>query len=862
MHFRFSRISRYLNRLQMIHAWQYSPIYWIVLNKIRWVKFCVNKHLLSLKNGLKNKKNSTSLLLELMNLILRRSIFIILFVIILEAIDNLCQGQSWTLARLLKISIIIDPQSYANYIRTLAQIAGIFLGLYFTAVNVVSSTIYSKVSGDIRDLFIREVSNNIYLQLIITFIIATIVSLSTSTLGYQLGHLNFYFLIILGFLVVVGFFIYGLKAFFLFDPSRLSTPLISDILSWLQAVSPKGFKWQDQSFQAFHQRNAEAALRTYYNIIQMVGSDEHLQLESLLRFGVKALNLLQIYAQIKPCIPSESFWYRRIIQHQDWLASESSTIDLAMQTGTIIRPKAKPDMMWFESDIEKIVISALKNLINHEDYNNAYKLEDSLWRTLDILAENLSIDESFHLFNAMKEIVFIQAHNTKIDLTNLSKNEQDLRPIIGLIDLYGLALISIILGLSRRIMAMNSESFGKSIAEINWDRPNDIYEKAFPRPIIQDLEQIQKGLKFEIAVEGQIISPLWYQQQLAVRSLMTFLTKAIERLVDELESSFDKEAELLIKEKRYIIAAELIQRGLEACSKFDNNFGDAKSSFESFDKLRKIDDIKWPLPKWEELDVRINAIRENLVLSSAKILYPLAELNLSESIPDYFGQGYFLVADECYNTMKSGNENRFKEIFPHFFIACLCAHDRETTRLENCDSNIRFGISNEPFLDLFAISGVAIIYSELDSKNFWNLVKPLWDNYYIDHKDDAMPLSKYFKAVFDYSRSINSMYTFPYQHSSLRLEWKKDLEQQLNNHGLLEDDDTYYPRKNELPKLNHPSEIIRVIARKNLDFVELEEFFFALYIMRRPEAKEINWSRTTLIDLANSFNEESGNPNT
>jgi len=341
----------------------------------------------------------------------------------------------------------------------------------------------------------------------------------------------------------------------------------------------------------------------------------------------------------------------------------------------------------------------------------------------------------------MKEIVFIQAHNTKIN-----ENEQDLRPIIGLIDLYGLALISIILGLSRRIMTMNSDSFCKSIAEINWNRPNDIYEKAFPRPIIQDLEQIQKGLRFEIAIEGQIISPPWYQQQFAVRSLMTFFTKAIERLVDELESSFDKEVELLIKEKRYIIAAELIQRGLEACSKFEHNFGDAKNSFESFNKLRKIDDIKWPLPKWEELADRINVIRENLVLSFAKILYPLAELNPSESFPDYFGQGYFLVADECYKTMKAGNENRFKEIFPHLFIACLCAHGREITRLEDYDSNIRFGISNEPFRDLFAISGVAIIYSELDSKNYWNLVKSLWDNYYIDHKNDVMPLSKYFNV--------------------------------------------------------------------------------------------------------------------
>lgn len=160
---------------------------------------------------------------------------------------------------------------------------------------------------------------SLYLRMVLTFLMADIISILMSTFGHRLGNLNLLLIIILGFLVILGFFVYGTKSFELFDPARLTYPLIPDILEWIQAVSPKGFKWQEQSFQKFNQRNAEGALNTYYNVVQMAGSADHLQLESLRLLGINALNLLQIYTRIKPFIPSESFWYRRTFQHQDWL---------------------------------------------------------------------------------------------------------------------------------------------------------------------------------------------------------------------------------------------------------------------------------------------------------------------------------------------------------------------------------------------------------------------------------------------------------------------------------------------------------------------------------------------------------------
>ena len=206
--------------------------------------------------------------------------------------------------------------------------------------------------------------------------------------------------------------------------------------------------------------------------------------------------------------------------------------------------------------------------------------------------------------------------------------------------------------------------------------------------------------------------------------------------------------------------------------------------------------------------------------------------------------------------MIEGNEDKFSKLFPHFFRACLNARDRELAKLENNDSNMRFIISNEPILDLFAISACAIIFSEVDSKNYSRVATTLWDDYYKMNIGGPEALSRYFKMVFDFSISIYSVLALSQSHSILRLEWKRDLKQQLQNRGLLNDDLTYYSHDEESPASRHPSAIIRVLIRRGFEMDTLEDFFYALYVMKRPEAKEIDWSRSRLADLADSFADE------
>ncbi|MCG8407976.1 MAG: hypothetical protein MI923_22490 [Phycisphaerales bacterium] len=64
---------------------------------------------------------------------------------------------------------------YSTYFATLAGIAGVFLGLYFTAVSVVAGTGYAKASPILRDLLLRDKVGNVYVKFVMILGISSLI---------------------------------------------------------------------------------------------------------------------------------------------------------------------------------------------------------------------------------------------------------------------------------------------------------------------------------------------------------------------------------------------------------------------------------------------------------------------------------------------------------------------------------------------------------------------------------------------------------------------------------------------------------------------------------------------------------------
>src|SRR5262249_8907509 len=57
---------------------------------------------------------------------------------------------------------IPEASNYVSWLASLAQIGGVFIALYFTAVTAAAGAIYARVPNNIRDLMTRERVGNIY----------------------------------------------------------------------------------------------------------------------------------------------------------------------------------------------------------------------------------------------------------------------------------------------------------------------------------------------------------------------------------------------------------------------------------------------------------------------------------------------------------------------------------------------------------------------------------------------------------------------------------------------------------------------------------------------------------------------------
>jgi hypothetical protein len=458
-------------------------------------------------------------------------------------------------------SIQANPQTYTDLLTTMIQVAGIFIGLYFTAVSVVASTIYARVQGDVRDLFVREKVGNFYIRTVALLGVTATILLTAHALGYAPGVLNLVLVAFLGGLSVLSFVVLGSRVFYFFDPVPLVGYVGQDLAREIKAVTPEGFRWQDQSFQHHHQQRAEKRLETYDNIVHMATREDHLRGEALTRLSASALWLLRFYAQNKTHIPSDSRWFKREYRHKDWLMSNATELEIALNTGTSLIPEEKPDSMWFETRLKGEVTRIVKALLERGDLRNTAEVYKSVRHTTHFLSGRLALNEALNLFSSMEEVTSKYLRKTEFVSKTASDNSDKLSLVLGLIDIQGVAFINILLGFSERLRATAAGSFAEAISRITWHQQKAIYRGDFPRPVVERLEELQEGLEVERRLEGYAVSPTWYQQQLAVQGFVRLLSDGGEKLLTVLEEAFADEAEALISDKHHLLAAQVIDRG-------------------------------------------------------------------------------------------------------------------------------------------------------------------------------------------------------------------------------------------------------------------------------------------------------------
>lgn len=853
----FITLKRWTNsNEQRIIEWQSIPFYWKLKSKKENFFFFLKKILFRTKWQFEEKKEWNSARFVIFKVFLKPFLFALLLLTLLETISYLLHSKTFlrpflpqTLADFWdwkNENVKIDIATYRTLLGPLVTVSGAFLGLYFTALNVLLNTTYKQVTSDVRTLLIRDKVGDIYTRTVAFTGVYSLLLFGFATLGFSPSIFSLFLIVCLGITEFYCFLYQWFSLFRLFDPATLVYYLSKDLVLLIKEATVDGRWSQDVSFQHHFQSKAEETLNTYQSLILTVKSEEHLRSRSLIKLANSLISFLGFYENVKHKISTESKWFRTTFQHKEWITASHSETSIATQTGTTLQPKEVSDLLWFEKEVGKIIDFSIAGFIEKEDLRNAIGVFNSFQNLAKSTSRNYCVEEAFLLFQTIKLHTKNHIQNFDVPPMKSESEMESLRFTLAIVDFYGLSFINILLGFSEGIEKITLDHF-KNLIEKQQNDSKSIYKAKLPQKVLQEFERSEKHLDFERKIEERIVTPIWYQQQLVVLSYFRFMESTINLLLSDLEEVFLNEAESLIKAKKFLIAIQLIERGFEACNKFEHHFYFLEEHCKEINKAQILSDIPWVNFSWEDYQNKIQSIHEKLVVLFSKSLYPIMQLPKNKDLPDYFGHAYTVLTNECFLAMANNNDELFKNLFPSVFVACLEAHDRQKG-LEIAHLESKFALVADPIVDLFELSGYSIIFQELDGKNFWDIAKKTWDSYFSD-KDDVDSTTKALVILgthFSYMMSPRSI---------TRTSWGQHLHRIFRERGLMNDDmfGSYYLNQEEPEK--HKSQIINYLSRSIMIHDDAGEIFVAIYFKNQIENKSIEVS-DKIKELFNEFQKE------
>lgn len=854
---RLDTIKRWLrNKPQRLYEWQFSPYYWKLISGWQRIKFIFETRIFSMKSRSREQRESFSILRGISKAVIGPALLAIVFVAGLAAVHYFISP--YVASSRLQFLLRVDEETARNLLGIVAQVAGVFLALYFTAISVVASTVYARVPGEIRELLTKEKVGNLYIQIVTFTVAVATLLLGKNAFGFSINSLDMLIVVLLSIITIFSFIVLGLRIFSYFNPTMLAEYLGYDLARWFKAATAKGFQWGNPSFQSHYQKQAESLLMTYRKVTYLATHAEYFDGPALVRMIVQPLLLLQIYISEKTHIPSNSNWFKKIYRHRDWLTADSTQTEMALRSGTSLQPESVPDHMWFEKNIGETLIEVFRALAKENDFSSTTDILNNIQRTEAVLSTHLAIDEALYIYRVIQPLVFQIAFFDDTNIGNLREDEEkSILSRLGIIDFYCLGPINILLGLSDTLDKITKDAFAKKIDGINWTKSESIYAVENPREVVKQLEYVQERIRFEYEVEGKFISPKWYHNQIAAFGMVSFIKDAIEELVTEYEKLFANQTQRLVSEKRYLNAAQIIDRGLEACNKFAFHVDKIHACYDRLSELRFVKDIPWPNIDWDSLSNRVSAVKENLIINLAKSSVILAEMPSRKTWPDYFGQSFMVLAEECNNALVTGNDTLFGKIFPAYFNAALKAHDRLRTEIgAGTNQETALVFITEPIEDLLQISGYALIYSELDGKGYWDTAKKCWDLYFNNHGKPKEAIDS-INAFTKFRESVFAILP----HAIIRTGWQLKLAGRLRKENILQEIADYAPvlgrLKGEPVKPKHASKIIQKIAQGTMGmiFSDGQDVFLAMYLAKRPEASglELTHKAQNFIDSMKLF---------
>jgi hypothetical protein len=242
----------------------------------------------------------------------------------------------------------LRPETYDVLLETVAGVAGVFIGLYFTAVTAVAAAVYIRVPDDLRSLIIQDRIGSSYVAWVAITAGFSVVLLSIHAAADTMYPLAIPLVGLLATVSIFSFVALGRRAFDLADPTLLRESLARQFAAAVKPALEPNRGWDNPTTQEASSAAAGRAAQSLGTLVRIATRESHLQGESSRALVRTVARLLASYIRARNHIPTESkFWGERF-DHANWYLADSIRVDTATATGTALDPKAVVDIGWAE----------------------------------------------------------------------------------------------------------------------------------------------------------------------------------------------------------------------------------------------------------------------------------------------------------------------------------------------------------------------------------------------------------------------------------------------------------------------------------------------------------------------------------
>jgi len=726
--------------------------------------------------------------------------------------------------------------SYDNFLIAVASITGIFLSLYFTGLNTVIGSLYAKSPKPVRELLIQERVNHFSVRFLVFLALLCLELLAVGILFDTRPISSVIAISIFGCFAVLFFAELGKRAFYFFDPSLFGNQLQSEIMKWATSSTPKGFMFNDPSFQDHYRKRAVNAIAGFQGLIDLAKTETHLK-ETLDEIANEIQKTYIRYLWVKKSIPTKSRWFLYSPKFQDWYTASEHLVRLANITQTDLQPQNEPNHEWLEEELENLEIMILSYAIEQHQWKTAQSILGKIFHQFTVLGDTGEIDRAFVFLQKIQEVV------DKFLFEPIAKpsnwHGEEIRLKIGSIQVLDSLLITMTAGLFNSLEKFNLEELKKSFSKKNWNKPDSPYSFDLPFRLLKRMEYIHDGIGLERDVEGRMITPSWYISELVFQEFAFYLKEVSEKILDDGINFLDKILKSYQNQKRFVELTIVASDSQEMEAKSRHLLLTARKISEKLEEERSIKNLPWAEWKWNTYEGLLDSFHERIVVAQVSHLGKLFTWNKPSDFPDYFGKSVVLAGEECLKSLRANNPDYFAKLFPKYLGGILLTFEKMRVNSQNLRPEQFLLMLAEPIMDLLDVSGYSLIYSEYhQNQALWEPCKIAWTDLVKEHGKEY--LNRLAILIKSKKRSFGTMTN----RDISRSQWEIDFNSSMRS----------LPRKYEklegvvapigLSFVDHPSELIRELGGTNdhyLSFHDSDEVFIDIFLSALPEADGLDF---------------------